>query len=162
MNKKQILSFILLSLSAVSFGAAAQQAVQRDGGACNSKFKKSMDQRYEKMVQNVCNNPAIDTSLTTDGPNGAANPFIYVNPDQACDLGLQMPGLPDFGFGLSGIDSCSVLKAVTGDMVHEVNKKTQGAIDDSFKDITNEVDGVLPGDGFEFDLEDVVIDKVKK
>ena len=61
--------------------------------------------------------------------NQENSPYIYVNPDGGCDLGLQLPGLPTFGGGLgSGLDMCALAKTVTGGMVSQANTAMQGSM----------------------------------
>lgn len=58
----------------------------------------------------------------------------YTNPNSSggCDLGLEMPGLPKFGFKFDPkINACQILKKVTGDMVEAANKKMQATVDEN-------------------------------
>jgi len=87
------------------------------------------------------------------------NPLLYDNPDAGCDLGFSMPGLPDIGLGLDGINACELLKSVTGDMVKAVNKEMQDTVDQAIVDITGVEDLDFE---FEMDLEDVAADEINK
>jgi hypothetical protein len=49
------------------------------------------------------------------------SPFVYVNPDGGCDLGLELPGLPSFGGSLGSFDMCGLAKTITGGMVNTAN-----------------------------------------
>lgn len=138
-------------------GSGGKVAVDRSSSStCGSDFRKNLEKKMENMVKNVCDSPAINTETTTDGPNGEDNIFIYVNPEQGCDLGFEMPGFPSIGGSLS-LDSCKALKSVTGGMVRKANEITQGALDESIGAIIDKVDEKTPGDGFDYDLNDAAV-----
>ncbi len=82
-------------------------------GSCKT-IQDKFNEVYGSVMQDRCVNLDLETSLDN-------NPFIYTNPDAGCDLGLQLPGLPDFGISSGGINACSIAKAVTGPMVDKVN-----------------------------------------
>lgn len=89
-------------------------------GSCKS-IQDKFNQVYGSVVQNHCVNLDLGTSLDN-------NPFIYTNPDAGCDLGLQLPGLPDFGISAGGINACSIAKAITGPMVDKVNQAMRAQV----------------------------------
>lgn len=91
----------------------------------NGDMARKIAERREIIKSQV--EKQIDTKIDMDN-----NPFVYVNKDKVCDLGglgLHMPGLPTFGFGFKGIDGCSLLKSVTGDMVSKINQRMQDSVD---------------------------------
>lgn len=98
-----------------------------------SSGSSAVQQRIKDVKRNVCNQ--VDTSVSLRN-----SPYVYVNPDQGCDLGFSMPGLPNIGASLGGFDSCKVLKAVTGEFVKEVNNGMQDAVDETLgKDTQTEL-----------------------
>lgn len=77
----------------------------------------------------------LDTSDQSDKSKTA-----YVNPNSSggCDLGLEMPGLPKFGFKFDPrINACQILKKITGDMMESANDKIQTAVDETLGDGVN-------------------------
>ena len=95
--------------------------------------------RLATFRQSLCDQLDFGTDLTN-------NPFVYTNPDAGCDMGFSLPGLPSIGGSLTGLDSCKMLKSVTGDAVRAMNDSMQGAVDD-----------ILGGDiGVDVDLSDHV------
>lgn len=105
---------IMLSVSSLSMA-----------GSCKSMEDK-INQVFGPRAGDVCLD--INTEPTLEN-----NPYLYVSPDTQCDLGLQLPGLPDFGISLGGINACAIIQAVTGPMVDEVNKEMAQAVRDGVK-----------------------------
>ncbi len=152
-SNKRILSIlsIVMSLSSLtsqnSFAADSVAEVRLSRG-CAGDFKKKVDNYFVVAIPGVCNQLDITNK-------GEESPYMWVNPDASCDLGLSMPGLPNIGFGLDGFDSCKILKAVTGDMVKQVNSEMKDAVSEAIQEIT---DGKTE---FSLDLTDVAIDNIE-
>lgn len=110
---KKILSLsLLLALPMVVDMASA--------GTCQNAIREAQKKIFGDLGS-VC------SGITTQNPENS--PFIYVNPDGGCDLGLQLPGLPTFGGSLgSGLDMCALAKTVTGGMVSQANSAMQGSM----------------------------------
>lgn len=126
----------------------ASEEKPRRKQVCYSQFQKDIKNKLNSMAMDTCQK--LDTSVTTDG-----SPFVYTNPDAGCDLGFSMPGLPNIGLGLEGIDACKILKAVTGEMVDDVNQQMQDAVDDAVNEVTNGNNEV------DVDLGDIIIDEIE-
>lgn len=107
---------------------------------CYTDFAQQIKTVQREKASNVCRQ--VDTSVNVEN-----SPYIYTNPDAGCDLGFSMPGLPDIGIGLDGINSCELLKAVTGDLVKDINKEMQGAVADAIDAVGGETEfGIDLGD----------------
>lgn len=130
-------------------------AVPFVGSANAASFcKDKASDFFDKLAANVCDQ--IDTKpLTME--QAAESPLGYKSPDSGCDLGLSMPGLPGFGFNLDGLDSCKILKAVTGDMVDKANSEMQTGLDAGLKAVKG--DTSLPTN---VDLSEIVGDQIKQ
>lgn len=128
---------------------------KKPASICYSETKKKAENFLNNLIPNVCGN--INT--TTDPSNSK---FAYENPDGGCDIGLEMPGLPSFGGSFSGISSCQIVKAVTGDMVDKVNDTVNGAWDGAInmaKDKIREKTG-LDADNLNFDMGQIAEDAI--
>lgn len=125
--------------------------VQNDSIVCPEDTEHA--QRLKNYKQQIKAQIAPQLDMTV---NIETSPFIYYNKDAGCDLGFSMPGLPDIGFGLDGIDACQVLKAVTGDMVKAVNDQMQDAVDGAINDITGGDDDL----DFNIDLGDMALEEI--
>lgn len=121
--RKLILLTILTIIAATSWASDAEASVCQDR-------KKALPK-----IEQHCS--TLNEEFTLEG-----NPFIYTNPDAGCDLGLSLPGLPSFRDKSFGLDSCKILKAVTGDLVREVNTGLRNAVDDSLGEIADEYNGI--------------------
>lgn len=112
------------SMKFIIFGVFASiVSVNSIADTCRSARSAALKQNMQAAKQNICSQ--MDTSVNVED-----SPYLYKSPDAGCDLGLSLPGLPNFGsVGLEGIDSCRILKSVTGDFVKEVNRELQDAID---------------------------------
>lgn len=125
---------------------------EAEAGTCKNTIEKQQ-QKIFKRAQDAC--------AKHDKAQKENNPFIYVNPDGGCDLGLELPGLPSFGAGLGdGLDLCALAKTITGPMVKDVNKVVKDAKDRVVDDINaaakEKIDtGVLDTD---IDLSDMAND----
>lgn len=108
---------------------------QAHASSCAS-MKKKMESVFGVNTKEVCAGLDMEPSLEN-------NPYLYVSPDTKCDLGLQMPGLPDFGLSLGSIDACSIVKAVTGPVVREANKEMRDIVKQGTDMIDTEIDGVM-------------------
>ena len=110
--KRTLTLSILLALPLLALNANA--------GSCQNAIREAQRQIFGNLGT-VC--AGINTQAQGNSP------FIYVNPDGGCDLGLQLPGLPSFGAGLgNGLDMCALAKTVTGGMVNQANSAMQGAM----------------------------------
>lgn len=112
------------SLAILLFGfLSSTLSVGSLAGTCDSSRNVTLKQRMDEIKRDTCNE--MDTSVSVEN-----SPYLYKSPDSGCDLGLSLPGLPNLGsLGLDGIDSCRILKSVTGDFVKEVNRELQDAMD---------------------------------
>lgn len=141
MKKRIILAMICFaSFSAISVGAEEDP----------EHFAKHIDDNYAKIRKQVCEQ--LDLNV-----NVKAGPFFYTDPNASCDLGFQMPGLPDFNLGFDGLDSCKLLKAVTGELVDKLNSQVKDALDKGLEGA-----GVEDGTDIDIDFGDIVIDEVGK
>jgi len=129
------LTMILVVLSASAWTAQSQ------AGMCDDR-KKALP----KIAQHCTN---LNQNISLEG-----NPFVYTNPDAGCDLGLSLPGLPSFGDIGFGLDSCKILRAVTGDLVKEINSGFQQAVDDSLGDVADEYNDI------DIDPQDYIEDQI--
>lgn len=108
--KKMIALSALLLLPVIADTASA--------GTCRNAIDSAAKRVFSTgALTQVC--VGHDTSLKDNSP------FIYVNPDGACDIGLRMPGLPSFGIGAGSLDLCAMAKTVLGPMVGQVNGALQ-------------------------------------
>lgn len=112
---KKILA--LSVLLALPFVADYSQA-----GTCRNAINEASNRIFNKGLGTVC--AGVDTGVK------ANSPFIYVNPDAGCDIGLQMPGLPTFGAKVGdGLNLCNLAKTVFGGMVDAVNTEARNKMD---------------------------------
>lgn len=86
--------------------------VEAQAGSCSNAIREAQKQIFGNLG-NVC----ADVDM---GPK-SNSPFVYVNPDGGCDLGLELPGLPSFGGSLGSFDMCGLAKTITGGMVNQAN-----------------------------------------
>ncbi|MHD0644572.1 hypothetical protein ACYPKM_02895 [Pseudomonas aeruginosa] len=87
-------------------------------------------------INNVFSVPANGCVNIVTQPDMTKNPYVYTNRDAGdCSLGLQMPGLPDFGLNAGGFDLCGMAKMVTGDMVNKANSAMNQKMNDSLNTI---------------------------
>lgn len=84
------------------------------------------------------------------------NPWYYVNADVECDMGLELPGLPVFGFDGS-LDMCEVAKSATKDVVDQLNK----TMEDGMTDLLSEV-GLTMDNQLKLDLNDIADNELQK
>lgn len=159
------LSFFL----AIPIQSLAQETTEENGGGevtvpdkkkpksiCYSEAKKNVLNFVNNLIPDVCANINTDPDLEN-------SKYMYQNPDGGCDIGLELPGLPSFGGGLSGVSSCQIVKAVTGDMVDKVNEGVNGAWDgalDTVKGKISEKTG-LDVDNLNFDMGAIAEDAIK-
>lgn len=108
---------ILLKLSAIFIAMAASNAAM--AGSCAAT--KAKEAAVYGTPKNVCGNVTSTADITK-------NPYTYTSPNGGCDLGLSLPGLPNFGNG-GGFSACAAVKAITGSMVAQVNQGMQQATD---------------------------------
>lgn len=107
---KKILSLsLLLALPLLADIASA--------GTCQNAIREAQKKIFGDLGS-VC------AGINTQNPENS--PYIYVNPDGGCDLGLQLPGLPTLGasFG-EGLDMCKLARTVVGGMVSDANSAMQ-------------------------------------
>ncbi|MFK4132069.1 hypothetical protein ACI2KR_07200 [Pseudomonas luteola] len=114
----------------------------------------------DKLADKICDQLDMSTP-TIEQLKTAKNPLIYNNPEASsqgnCDIGLQMPGLPDFGLDVKGIDACGVLKAVTGEMVEKANNDMKKALDTTLEAVKG--DKSIPSS---IDMTDIITEQVGK
>jgi hypothetical protein len=149
--RKNIITAILAAsamTSGLSNAAVPPVAEVSLSRGCTGEFKRKIDDYFVVAIPGVCSQ--LDTENKYED-----SPYMWINPDASCDLGLSMPGLPNIGFGLDGFDSCKILKAVTGDMVEKVNQEMRGAVDEALQEIT---DGKTQ---FDLDLTDIAIGEIE-
>jgi hypothetical protein len=123
---------------------ASTSAVSADSSDENGVINSN----YNNIKQQVCNQ--LDLTLNIE-----SSPFIYTDPEASCDLGFQMPGLPDFNLGFQGLDSCKLLQSVTGELVNQVNQEMRDVVNDGLESVGLE-DGEL-----DIDFGDLVIDEIE-
>jgi hypothetical protein len=128
---KKSASILFLSIAIQGFAVAQENNVDEDipeikkpPGLCYSERTKSVEDFFKIKSDFLCDNkidanPDIESSL-----------FYYESPEaNDCDLGMSFPGMPDFGFGLDGLDACALVKMVTGPMVDAANSKMKEGMD---------------------------------
>lgn len=128
---------------------------KKPGSICASDVKKRAQNFVNNLIPNVCGN--INTN-----PDPSNSKYMYENPDGGCDIGLEMPGLPSFGGSISGINSCQIVKAVTGDMVDKVNDTVNGAWNGALDAAKNKIKSEtgLDADNLNFDMGQIAEDAV--
>lgn len=108
----------------------------------------------------TCNKPKLTIPTTCAGLNTSAsvegNPFIYVNPEASCDLGLELPGLPSLGLDIGSLNFCEIAQSLTGDLVNELNQSMQNAVDGALEDV-----GLSQDMEFATDLQDMAMDALQ-
>lgn len=126
-------------------------------GACQTYVDKA-NAVFGNLIQDSCVGINTEASLTN-------NPFVYVNTDGGCDIGLQLPGLPDFGSIIGGsINACSIIKAVTSGMVDTVNSSIRNTMNESVNAINNQSQAVIGKDvigGGSTNIGDMVTEQIK-
>lgn len=89
----------------------------------NAAQQAASEEHFRAQKQAACEQIDLTNNLEN-------NPYAFKSEDVGCDLGLEMPGLPSFGgLGFEGLDSCSLLKMVTGDMVDAANTAMRDKVD---------------------------------
>lgn len=106
-----------------------------------------VNENYKNIKEQVCNQLDLTVNIQT-------SPFLYTDPEASCDLGFQMPGLPDFNIGFDGLDSCKLLQSITGELVNQVNQEMRDAVNGGLEAV-----GLEDGD-LEIDFGDLVIDEI--
>jgi hypothetical protein len=149
MIRKILFTSVLLGLSGLPLMASASSSC--------ADLKPSF---IDKLADKICDQLDMKTP-TIEELKAAKNPLIYTNPDTVgCDLGFSMPGLPSFGTKIDGLDACSVLKAVTGDMVGKANTAMKDGLNGALQEVKNQT-GVTPGTKT-ISVDDMVKDSVKQ
>lgn len=139
---KKIILFVALSV-----GALLTMSNVAYAGSCSAAKNPAAEKAVAERKKNICQNS--DNRVTLDN-----SPYVYENPDQGCDLGLSLPGLPNLGsVGLDGIDSCRILKSITGDFVKEVNRGLQDQVDEATAGVEND---------YQYSVEDEVDRRVEE
>ena len=135
--------------------------------ADNAAQQRASEEHFRAQKQAACEQIDLTNNIED-------NPYAFKSEDVTCDLGLEMPGLPSFGGLKFDLDSCSLLKMVTGDMVDAANTamrdKVDGIVFDGVEGI-NETLGldssqglnysggkIGVGEGLEDDVKDAVRD----
>lgn len=104
------------------------------GAEANTSICKARFQALPK-IQDHCSD--LDMGITLEG-----NPFVYSNPDGACDLGLTMPGLPTFA--RSGTTSCGILQSITSQLVGEINESFRDSVNESLDSLPDYITPLAP------------------
>jgi hypothetical protein len=132
MNNK---SLKITALLACLGGFLLLNSPTASAGTCTNYINK-INAVFGSLMADSCVGVNTEASLEN-------NPFVYTNRDGGCPSGLQLPGLPDFGSITGGIDACSIMKAVTSEMVGRVNStirtgmnETVSAINTASRDAT--------------------------
>lgn len=110
---------LLLNASAILIAMAASNIAL--AGSCAAT--KAKEAAVYGTPKNVCGNVTTTADITK-------NPYTYTSPNGGCDLGLSLPGLPNFGNG-GGFSACAAVKAITGPMVAQVNQGMQTATNEA-------------------------------
>jgi hypothetical protein len=118
-------------LSTLIFGAMFAPIAANAASSCADLQPSFID----KLATKICDQLDM-TTPTIDQLKAAKNPLVYTNPDTVgCDLGLSMPGLPAFGTNITGLDACSILKAVTGKAVSDANTAMKSGLDTALSQV---------------------------
>lgn len=108
---------LILKASAILIAMAASNMAL--AGSCAAT--KAKEAAVYGKAKNVCGNVTSTADITK-------NPYTYTSPNGGCDLGLSLPGLPNFGNG-GGFSACAAVTAITGSMVQKVNQGMQQTTD---------------------------------
>ncbi|MBI6882971.1 hypothetical protein [Pseudomonas putida] len=116
----------ILKASAIIIAMAASNMAL--AGSCAAT--KAKEAAVYGTPKNVCGNITSTADISK-------NPYTYTSPNGGCDLGLSLPGLPNFGNG-GGFSACAAVKAITGPMVATVNQGMQQATNDAVNAVGKE------------------------
>ncbi|MBB4861386.1 hypothetical protein HNP46_000197 [Pseudomonas nitritireducens] len=130
-------SFLVMA----AMSAALFIATPASAGSC-----QSLKDRFAKVFGTLPGiNGCVNISKTA---NLDDNPYVYTSKDGGdCGLGLQMPGLPDFGGGADGFNLCGMAKMVTGDTVNKINSAMQEKANAATGAISEKYDAVSQNTG---------------
>lgn len=120
-----VAALLLVSVAGLSASDASAGTCKRSG----SSVEFEAPPISSAPPANCTTKYGLDTS-----DKSAQSSSAYTNPNSSggCDLGLEMPGLPKFGFKFDPkINACQILKKVTGEMVEAANKKMQATVDET-------------------------------
>lgn len=124
MLKKNFVATVFLSMTFLPIVASASSS-------CADLQPSFIDQLSTK----ICSQLDM-TTPTIEQLKAAKNPLMYSNPDTAgCDLGFSMPGLPAFGTNITGLDSCSIIKAITGEAISKANSAVKGSLNTALSEV---------------------------
>jgi hypothetical protein len=132
MNNKSLKITALLACVA---GFMLLNAPTASAGTCTNYINKA-NAVFGSLIKDSCVGVNTEASLEN-------NPFVYTNKDGGCPSGLQLPGLPDFGSITGGINACSIIKAVTSEMVGKVNSTIRGTMNDTVSGINSASQGAV-------------------
>lgn len=132
MNNK---SLKITALLACVGGFLLLNSPTASAGTCTNYIAKA-NAVFGSLIKDSC--VGVNTEASLDN-----NPFVYTNKDGGCPSGLQLPGLPDFGSITGGINACSIIKAVTSDMVGKVNSTIRGTMNDTVSGINSASQGAV-------------------
>lgn len=90
-------------------------AIEKPPSLCLGEAMQKTQNFFNTLIPDVCD--MIDAEPDVQGSR-----YRYENPDGGCDIGLRMPGLPDFGFSAEGFDMCALVSTVLSDQIDAVNR----------------------------------------
>lgn len=154
MNNK---SLKITALLACVGGFLLMNSPSASAGTCTNYINKA-NAVFGSLIKDSC--VGVNTEASLDN-----NPFVYTNKDGGCPSGLQLPGLPDFGSITGGINACSIIKAVTSDMVGKVNSSIRGAMNSTVNGINSASQGAVGTNvvgGGNTNVNDIVQQKVRE
>jgi len=130
-NKLTLCLLFLSLFSASSAIAAEAKPKPKDEGA-------KMCIKSTKSFVYTCGNIKFERSITTENDVTLAR-NLNMPSKEDCDLGLKMPGLPDFNVDLdfSLPSACTALRAVTAGMILQINNRVQNEVDNAIEQVTN-------------------------
>lgn len=100
--------------------------IKSPGSLCYSEKTKQIEDFFKFNANAICKDK-VDTN-----PDLENSRFFYQSPEaNDCDLGLDFPGMPSFGFSADGLNACSLVKSVTGDLVDLANAEMQKGVDEA-------------------------------
>ncbi|HAT8517392.1 hypothetical protein [Vibrio parahaemolyticus] len=155
MNKIKLifLSLAIGSAYMIPVNVSAADAVPKRPSVCKTESKAKIKKYIEKQEQ------SCETEYGIDTKNKAEDSDYWSNSDDAnCDLGLKFPSLPGFDLDISALNACEIAQAVTENVVGEVNKTTQDAVDNITENVTGDKDGL----DLDVDPNDTVVNEMEQ
>lgn len=133
-----------------------------EAGVCTDRINESVPE-----IPRHCINLNMSNS-------DADNPEIVVNKDATCDLGIEMPGVPNvFDGDYAGPDSCEILQGVTGAAISEAKRRYSEESNDlidrvrsesgeELEDATGGRLGVGAGGDVDVDASEQIVDEINR